>query len=36
MRADASAEDVNPLCGDQIRMELLVKDGTVARRALLR
>jgi nitrogen fixation NifU-like protein len=29
-RADASAEDVNPLCGDQIRMELLVKDGTVA------
>ncbi len=29
-RADACAEDVNPLCGDQIRMELLVKDGTVA------
>ncbi|HEY8314219.1 MAG TPA: SUF system NifU family Fe-S cluster assembly protein [Candidatus Baltobacteraceae bacterium] len=27
---DASAEDVNPLCGDQIRMDLLVDtDGTV-------
>ncbi len=27
---DASAEDVNPLCGDQIRMELkLSPDGTV-------
>jgi len=26
---DASAEDLNPLCGDQIRMELDVKDGLV-------
>jgi nitrogen fixation protein NifU and related proteins len=26
-RADASAEDLNPLCGDQIRMELAVDDG---------
>ncbi|HEY5258068.1 MAG TPA: SUF system NifU family Fe-S cluster assembly protein [Candidatus Baltobacteraceae bacterium] len=25
--ADASAEDVNPLCGDQIRMELRVDDS---------
>ena len=28
--ADASAEDVNPLCGDQMRVELKVEDGTVA------
>jgi len=26
---DASAEDVNPLCGDQIRIELQVRDGKV-------
>ncbi len=26
-RADAAAEDLNPLCGDQIRMELAVDDG---------
>jgi nitrogen fixation protein NifU and related proteins len=26
---DASAEDLNPLCGDQIRMELKVDDGVV-------
>jgi nitrogen fixation NifU-like protein len=26
---DAVAEDLNPLCGDQIRIELKVKDGTV-------
>ncbi|HEY8297339.1 MAG TPA: iron-sulfur cluster assembly scaffold protein [Candidatus Baltobacteraceae bacterium] len=30
-KPDAVAEDTNPLCGDQIRMELLVgTDGTVA------
>ncbi|MGZ3531123.1 MAG: iron-sulfur cluster assembly scaffold protein [Vulcanimicrobiaceae bacterium] len=30
-KPDVTAEDVNPLCGDQIRMELLVGgDGTVA------
>ena len=29
-RVDASAEDLNPLCGDTIRMELLVDDGKVA------
>ena len=30
-RSDAQAEDVNPLCGDAIRMELAVDgDGTVA------
>ena len=28
-RADASAEDLNPLCGDVIRMELQVEDGVV-------
>lgn len=28
-RADATAEDVNPLCGDQITMEFAVKDGIV-------
>lgn len=27
---DAVAEDVNPLCGDQIRIELKVEDGKVA------
>jgi nitrogen fixation protein NifU and related proteins len=27
---DISAEDSNPLCGDKIRMDLLVKDGRVA------
>ncbi len=26
---DASAEDLNPLCGDEIRMELNVNGGTV-------
>jgi nitrogen fixation NifU-like protein len=26
----ASAEDLNPLCGDTIRMDLDVRDGTVA------
>ncbi len=26
---DVTFEDRNPLCGDQIRMELLVRDGTV-------
>ncbi len=29
-RSDASAEDVNPLCGDQIKMELKVEDGKVS------
>ena len=28
--ASASAEDVNPLCGDRIRMELAVRDGVIA------
>ncbi|HTU83664.1 MAG TPA: SUF system NifU family Fe-S cluster assembly protein [Candidatus Acidoferrales bacterium] len=28
-RFDASAEDLNPLCGDQIRMQLKVDDGVV-------
>ena len=28
-RVDAHAEDLNPLCGDQIRMELELDDGTV-------
>jgi nitrogen fixation protein NifU and related proteins len=28
--ADAQAEDLNPLCGDQIRMELKLDDGTVS------
>ena len=28
--ADAFAEDVNPLCGDQMRVELKVEDGKVA------
>ena len=27
---DAVAEDVNPLCGDQIRIELQVQDGKVS------
>jgi nitrogen fixation NifU-like protein len=27
--ADFTAEDSNPLCGDQIRMDLRVEDGTV-------
>jgi nitrogen fixation protein NifU and related proteins len=26
---DAVAEDLNPLCGDQIRIELKVKDGAI-------
>jgi len=26
---DAAAEDVNPLCGDEIRMELQLEDGIV-------
>lgn len=26
---DASAEDLNPLCGDQIKMELKVDDGVI-------
>ncbi len=29
-RASASAEDVNPLCGDRIRMELDVRGGVIA------
>lgn len=29
-RADAQAEDLNPLCGDQIRIELRVDDGVVS------
>jgi len=28
-RPDISAEDSNPLCGDKIRMDLKVKDGTI-------
>jgi nitrogen fixation protein NifU and related proteins len=28
--SDAHAEDLNPLCGDQIRMELKVDDGIVS------
>jgi nitrogen fixation protein NifU and related proteins len=28
--SDASAEDLNPLCGDQIRMELKVDGGVVS------
>jgi len=28
-RVDAHAEDINPLCGDQIRMELELDDGVV-------
>jgi nitrogen fixation NifU-like protein len=28
--ANAVAEDVNPLCGDRVRMELAVEDGRVA------
>ena len=28
-RVDASAEDLNPLCGDKIRFELELEDGTV-------
>ncbi len=27
--ADASFEDINPLCGDKIRMDLKISDGTV-------
>lgn len=27
---DATAEDLNPLCGDQIRVDLKVEDGKVA------
>ncbi|HET7903517.1 MAG TPA: SUF system NifU family Fe-S cluster assembly protein [Candidatus Eisenbacteria bacterium] len=27
---DVSAEDSNPLCGDRIRMDLVLKDGKVA------
>ncbi|HLY01203.1 MAG TPA: SUF system NifU family Fe-S cluster assembly protein [Candidatus Cybelea sp.] len=27
---DASAEDVNPLCGDQIRVELKLDDGKIS------
>ena len=26
---DISAEDSNPLCGDEIRIDLLVKDGVI-------
>jgi nitrogen fixation NifU-like protein len=29
-RADVAAEDINPLCGDQIRMELKLEDGVVS------
>lgn len=28
-KPDISAEDANPLCGDRIRMDLVVKDGRV-------
>ena len=28
--ADASFEDVNPLCGDRVRVAVRVEDGTVA------
>jgi nitrogen fixation NifU-like protein len=28
-RCDASAEDINPLCGDKIRFELQIDDGLV-------
>jgi nitrogen fixation NifU-like protein len=28
-RADAAAEDLNPLCGDKIRFELEIEDGRV-------
>jgi nitrogen fixation protein NifU and related proteins len=28
-RSDAEAEDLNPLCGDQIRMQLRLDDGVV-------
>ena len=28
-RANATAEDVNPLCGDRVRIELRVEDDTV-------
>jgi nitrogen fixation NifU-like protein len=28
-RVDASAEDINPLCGDKIRFELQLEDGRV-------
>ena len=28
-RPDASAEDLNPLCGDQIKMDLKVDDGII-------
>jgi nitrogen fixation NifU-like protein len=29
-RADVEAEDLNPLCGDQIRMQLELEDGVVS------
>ncbi|MBV8531849.1 MAG: SUF system NifU family Fe-S cluster assembly protein [Candidatus Eremiobacteraeota bacterium] len=29
-RADIEAEDLNPLCGDQIRMQLRLDDGVVS------
>jgi nitrogen fixation NifU-like protein len=29
-QVDAQAEDLNPLCGDQIKMELKVDDGVVS------
>jgi nitrogen fixation protein NifU and related proteins len=29
-RSDATAEDLNPLCGDQIRIELRIDDGVVS------
>jgi nitrogen fixation protein NifU and related proteins len=29
-RPDATYEDVNPLCGDKIRMDLRIKDGVIA------
>ncbi len=29
-RADVEAEDLNPLCGDQIRMQLALDDGVVS------
>jgi nitrogen fixation NifU-like protein len=29
-QADVTAEDVNPLCGDQIRVELKLEDGKIS------
>jgi nitrogen fixation NifU-like protein len=29
-RADVEAEDLNPLCGDQIRMQIKLEDGVIS------